>query len=230
MDIRKTRIREKVMHRLKQEYSMVGDPHVKTAAPMTGLRDCEDCEQTDEALLKEFPQNWMQGRVSDTHTKLGTTKREYDDDVNFEKDNSGQPDLEEYKRNNVSLDDLSKDEYNTYLHFKKMDSGKKLKFKKSAETSNDKRSDRLLQIIQLTESLNIDEHLLSKLDEWKKIDSKLTETLQLNRNQLTNLIPSSYRTMLNKNDKERWNSTLDDLARTLNHFWKQHGIKMYVKI
>ena len=41
-----------------------------------------------------LPQNWMQGRTSDYHTKLRGKKREYDD-TNFEKDNSGQPDLEE---------------------------------------------------------------------------------------------------------------------------------------
>lgn len=41
-----------------------------------------------------IPQNWMQGRTSDYHTKLRGKKREYDD-TNFEKDNSGQTDLEE---------------------------------------------------------------------------------------------------------------------------------------
>ena len=41
-----------------------------------------------------LPQNWMSGRTSDYHTKLRGKKREYDD-TNFEKDNSGQPDLEE---------------------------------------------------------------------------------------------------------------------------------------
>jgi len=40
------------------------------------------------------PQNWMSGRTSDYHTKLRGKKRQYDD-TNFEKDNSGQPDLEE---------------------------------------------------------------------------------------------------------------------------------------
>ena len=42
-----------------------------------------------------IPQNWMQGRTSDYHTKLRGKDREYDD-TNFEKENSGQEDLEEY--------------------------------------------------------------------------------------------------------------------------------------
>jgi len=49
---------------------------------------------SDTILEGPRPQNWMQGRTSDYHTKLRGKEREYDD-TNFEKDNSGQPDLEE---------------------------------------------------------------------------------------------------------------------------------------
>ena len=42
----------------------------------------------------KLPNNWMSGRTSDYHTSLRGKKRDYDD-TNFEKDNSGQPDLEE---------------------------------------------------------------------------------------------------------------------------------------
>ena len=49
---------------------------------------------SDSILEGPVPQNWMQGRTSDYHTKLRGKEREYDD-TNFEKDNSGQPDLEE---------------------------------------------------------------------------------------------------------------------------------------
>ena len=41
-----------------------------------------------------IPANWLQGRTSDYHTKLRGKKREYDD-TNFDKENSGQSDLEE---------------------------------------------------------------------------------------------------------------------------------------
>ena len=47
-----------------------------------------------KGVQENFPSNWLQGRTSDYHTKLRGKKREYDD-TNFEKDNSGQPDLEE---------------------------------------------------------------------------------------------------------------------------------------
>jgi hypothetical protein len=47
-----------------------------------------------EGIEENFPSNWMQGRTSDYHTKLRGKKRDYDD-TNFDKDNSGQPDLED---------------------------------------------------------------------------------------------------------------------------------------
>lgn len=42
-----------------------------------------------------IPTNWLQGRTSDYHTKKGTTPREDYEDTNFDKEDSGQPDLEE---------------------------------------------------------------------------------------------------------------------------------------
>jgi hypothetical protein len=47
-----------------------------------------------EGIEENFPSNWMQGRTSDYHTKLRGKKRDYDD-TNFDKENSGQKDLEE---------------------------------------------------------------------------------------------------------------------------------------
>lgn len=62
-----------------------------------------------------LPQNWMQGRTSDYHTKLRGKEREYDD-TNFDKENSGQPDIEEsfasdldmIKRDSKNLKDFIK--------------------------------------------------------------------------------------------------------------------------
>ena len=51
-------------------------------------------EGVQENIEEALPQNWMQGRTSDYHTKLRGKKREYDD-TNFDKENSGQTDLEE---------------------------------------------------------------------------------------------------------------------------------------
>jgi hypothetical protein len=47
-----------------------------------------------KGVKENFPSNWMQGRTSDYHTKLRGKKRDYDD-TNFDKENSGQTDLEE---------------------------------------------------------------------------------------------------------------------------------------
>jgi hypothetical protein len=47
-----------------------------------------------KGVQENFPANWMQGRTSDYHTKLRGKKRDYDD-TNFDKENSGQKDLEE---------------------------------------------------------------------------------------------------------------------------------------
>ena len=47
-----------------------------------------------KGVKENFPSNWLQGRTSDYHTKLRGKKRQYDD-TNFDKENSGQPDLEE---------------------------------------------------------------------------------------------------------------------------------------
>lgn len=89
------RIRELVLVKLKKEYAFLGDKHIKydgfTSAKHVKDSDEEDDEQES---LKEFPQNWMQGRVSDTHTALGTQEREDNDEANFDTDNSGNPDLD----------------------------------------------------------------------------------------------------------------------------------------
>ena len=64
-------------------------------------KDLQNIGKALKLKLKEsldeggIPQNWMQGRTSDYHTKLRGKEREYDD-TNFDKENSGQEDLEEY--------------------------------------------------------------------------------------------------------------------------------------
>lgn len=64
-----------------------------------------------------IPQNWMQGRTSDYHTKLRGKEREYDD-TNFDKENSGQPDLEESFASD--LDMIKKDSKNLKDFIKKV--------------------------------------------------------------------------------------------------------------
>ena len=48
-----------------------------------------------ENIQENFPSNWMQGRVSDYHTKNGTTPRDEYDKTNFNPKHSGQDDLED---------------------------------------------------------------------------------------------------------------------------------------
>lgn len=55
-------------------------------------------ESVDEGGI---PQNWMQGRTSDYHTKLRGKKREYEDGTNFDKENSGQDDVNEYNLEDI---------------------------------------------------------------------------------------------------------------------------------
>ena len=61
-------------------------------------------KQVKESIEENFPSNWLQGRVSDYHTKKGTTKRDDYDDTNFNTKHSGQEDLEDEESVNESSD------------------------------------------------------------------------------------------------------------------------------
>jgi len=65
------RIKKSILEKLKNEYANMDGRH----------------------SLKEFPQNWMQGRVSDYHTNLKHKERVDNDGTNFDKEHSGQNDL-----------------------------------------------------------------------------------------------------------------------------------------
>ena len=52
-------------------------------------------KQVKESIEENFPSNWLQGRVSDYHTKKGTTPRDTYDKTNFNTKHSGQEDLED---------------------------------------------------------------------------------------------------------------------------------------
>lgn len=72
---------------------------------------------SDTILEGGIPQNWMSGRTSDYHTKLRGKEREYDD-TNFDKENSGQSDLEESFASD--LDMIKKDSKNLKDFIKKV--------------------------------------------------------------------------------------------------------------
>jgi len=97
------KVKQEILNRLKEYANKMGTDYLGgddyTSSKRGGLRDFDGYDNvdyskdmpTDEGKL---PNNWMSGRTSDYHTKLRGKEREYDD-TNFEKDNSGQPDLEE---------------------------------------------------------------------------------------------------------------------------------------
>ena len=83
-------VKNEIARRLK-EYAMMKPNHqTQSAAPADSLRSDDEMD-----VSENFPANWLQGRVSDYHTALTVKKREYDDDTNFDKEISGQPDLDE---------------------------------------------------------------------------------------------------------------------------------------
>jgi hypothetical protein len=98
------KVKQEILNRLKEYAGKMGRDHMGgddiPSANKGGLRDFDGYDNVD--YNRDMPQdegnlptNWLQGRVSDYHTKKGTTPREDYDDTNFNKDNSGQPDLEE---------------------------------------------------------------------------------------------------------------------------------------
>ena len=58
-------------------------------------KEVEPIKVLKENIQENFPSNWMQGRVSDYHTKNGTTPRDEYDKTNFNPKHSGQDDLED---------------------------------------------------------------------------------------------------------------------------------------
>ena len=64
-------IKRRIIEKLRQEYAMMDGRH----------------------SLKEFPQNWMDGRTTNNHTARGLKIRKDNDGTNFDKEHSGQNDL-----------------------------------------------------------------------------------------------------------------------------------------
>jgi len=97
------KVKQEIVKKLKEYATKMGKDHMGgdsiPSAKKGGLRDFDGYDNVDynkDMPMDEgkLPNNWMSGRTSDYHTKLRGKEREYDD-TNFEKDNSGQPDLEE---------------------------------------------------------------------------------------------------------------------------------------
>ena len=48
-------------------------------------------------------------------------------------------------------------------------------------------------------------------------------------NYVKGIIPSNMINTVNRNNKEKFNAVIDDLIRTLNHFWKKNSIPYRVR-
>lgn len=185
-------------------------------------------EGVQENIEEALPQNWMQGRTSDYHTKLRGKKRKYDD-TNFKKDNSGQPDIEEGFDKVEHLQLLNKALRAMPGSQKQKDIIRKLnKVRKAGGMRPLKEKSIVEYASKLTLSYMADKD--SKLDGTPEDKMAIDEIgLFPVQNYIKGIIPSNFINTTTRDKKERLKSTLKDLKNTLNHFWKQHKIPYRIK-
>ena len=190
-------------------------------------RDFKDMKNDKEFLkyLKSIyegsrPNNWMQGRTSDYHTQLRGKKRDYDD-TNFDKEDSGQIDLDEL--------------YKVAGRPVKLNKGKKKNGTDWTVTFKNGKTLPLSDVLALIKPFpkGIKKEYGSKLtlsylpaDEEDNINEIGIFPVQ---NYVKGIIPSNFIDTTTRDKKERLKSTLRDLKNTLNHFWKQHKIPYRIK-
>jgi hypothetical protein len=164
------------------------------------------------------PQNWMSGRTSDYHTKLRGKKRDYDD-TNFDKEDSGQTDLEE----------ATKPDYNS----KGFKEANKLVAKLRSSIFKKMNDDELEQFrMVIAQSFDLREYASKQTLSYLPADDEdnINEIGMFPiQNYVNGIIPSNFINTTTRQKKERLKSTLKDLKNTLNHFWKQHQIPYRIK-
>jgi len=177
----------------------------------------------------------MQGRTSDYHTKLRGKKRDYDD-TNFDKENSGQKDLEE----------ATKPDFNSKGYKEASKLVAKLRssiFRKMDDHDLDQFRMVLAQAFDLKEygqrldlSYLVDDE--ARLDGTPKpkdaINRDLDEgtMIRLAGQIAQELLPKdTWSRFANdgKKNKEFVKSVVKDLAQTLNRFYKSHNISVRIK-
>ena len=182
-------------------------------------------KQVKESLEENFPSNWLQGRVSDYHTKKGTTKRDDYDDTNFNTKHSGQEDLEE------SFDNV---EYLKLLNkaFSTMPGSPKQK--EIIKKINVIRKSGGMKPLKEWGAISQGYHLQPSQED--KLDGTPEDKMAIDevgvfpiRAFLDDMIPGNLMKTTNPKDKERLKSTIKDLIFTLNRFWKQHDIPYRVR-
>jgi hypothetical protein len=109
------KVKQEIVKRLKEYAMMIPNHQIQPSAPADSLRSDDEMD-----VNENFPANWLQGRVSDQHTKLGTTPREDYDDTNFDKEDSGQEDLENENMNEApEIKTITKKEWSKIKKFNK---------------------------------------------------------------------------------------------------------------
>jgi len=178
-----------------------------------------------KGVQENFPSNWLQGRVSDYHTKKGTTKRDDYDDTNFNTKHSGQEDLEE------SFDNI---EYLKLLNkaFSTMPGSPKQK--EIIKKINVIRKSGGMKPLKEWGAISQGYHLQPSQED--KLDGTPEDKMAIDevgvfpiRAFLDDMIPGNLIKTTNPKDKERLKSTIKDLIFTLNKFWQQHDIPYRVR-
>jgi len=171
----------------------------------------------------KLPNNWMSGRTSDYHTKLRGKEREYDD-TNFEKDNSGQTDLEEGFNELEHLKLLN-------LALRTMPGSQKQK-EIIRKLNQVRKSGGMKPLKETTLSEYASNQTLSFLPLDDEEVEKMNETMVRRAVDLAQeLLPkdtfSRYASDGKKN-AEFVKNIVRDLARSLNQFYKNHNINVRI--
>jgi len=171
----------------------------------------------------KLPNNWMSGRTSDYHTKLRGKEREYDD-TNFEKDNSGQPDLEEAFDKVEHLKLLN-------LALRTMPGSQKQK-EVIRKLNKVRKAGGMRPLKETTLSEYASKQTLSYLPADDEEIKKMNETMVRRAVDLAQqLLPkdtfSRYASDGKKN-AEFVKNIVRDLARSLNQFYKNHNINVRI--
>ena len=182
-------------------------------------------KQVKESIEENFPSNWLQGRVSDYHTKKGTTKRDDYDDTNFNTKHSGQEDLEESFDNVEYLKLLNKAFSTMPGSPKQKEIIKKINVIRKAGGMKP-----LKEWGAISHGYHLQPSQEDKLDGTPEDKRAIDEVGVFPiRAFLDDMIPGNLIKTTNPKDKERLKSTIKDLIFTLNRFWQQHDIPYRVR-
>lgn len=172
------------------------------------------------AKLKEY------GVQDGRHTNLNTLKRikkkDYGDDVNFDKKSSGHPDLDE---SGDAPGNARYSQHHTKYKVKKTDFGDDVNFEKDGSGQPDLDEKTNVNLTRHVRGNKVNEPPMN-FDDDTNFDKKssgqpdLEETLQLNIRDISDLIPSN---------EYQNNDFKGDLVKAINYIYKKHHINITIK-